>query len=71
MELIRLNRRELVVYPFALTLACSLWSWLGSEHIHLGYHGLVVGGIHLNDRKLVVEHIHLDCRKPVIIVHSC
>jgi len=32
MELIRLNRRELVVYPFALTLACSLWSWLGGAH---------------------------------------
>ena len=40
MELIRLNRRELVAYPFALTLACHCGA--GSEHIHLGYHKLVV-----------------------------
>ena len=40
MELIRLNRRELVVYPFALTPACHCGA--GSEHIHLGYHELVV-----------------------------
>ena len=40
MELIRLNRRELVAYPFALTLACHCGA--GSEHIHLGYHELVV-----------------------------
>ena len=69
MELIRLNRRELVVYPFAWLSRAHCGA--GSEHIRLGYHELVVGNIQLSDRELVVEHTHLDSRKPVIIVHSC
>jgi hypothetical protein len=60
MEHIRLNRRELVIHPFALILA-RWWSWLRAYPPW--YRELVVGNIHLHSCELAIGNMRLACRE--------